>query len=204
MQRKVLFIVGWALFMVTTFAPRSWAVDLSDILQGGGAFLTHLMVHETGHHVMAYMGGGQDVHLDFFKKQGGNFFVGAVSATGINQESVLPFRAAGVAASNHLFNLSLSRYRLEPTTYNTALLFFSGTDFLWYSVWSFYIKGSKDPSYDPVGISQETGLSPHAVVGMALVQTAINAYRVYSEDDTIVPYFSLDQEWAKIGVQVTF
>ena len=204
MTKKLAMISGWVFFGITMATPSAQAFTVSDILQGSGAFLTHLMIHESGHYVMAHMGGSQDVRLEMFKNQGGNFFVGLSSAEGIDPESVLPFRTAGVAASNHLFNVALSSYRAYPTTFNKALLFFSGTDFLWYSVWSFYIQGTDDPSHDPVGIAQETGLSPHAVAGIALLQAAVNAYRVSSGDDTVVPYLSLDRRWTKFGVQFRF
>ncbi len=180
------------------------AMELSDFVQGGAAFLTQIAAHESGHHIAATMVEGENPRMDFFKNQDGNFFLGVSSVKSIEPESVLPFRAAGVVASNHLFNLALSDYRRFPTTYNKTLMFFSGTDFLWYSIWSFYIQDSKDPSYDPVGISQETGISPHAIAGAALLQSAINYYRMSSQDDSFIPYFKLDEDRADFGVTFHF
>ncbi|MFQ5598257.1 MAG: hypothetical protein ACE5GK_09430 [Nitrospiria bacterium] len=203
-HKKYLLVGGMALLLGFGLNAKTHAMGFGDLLQGSAAFLTHMVTHETGHHLVANMVDGEDVRMDFFKSQGGNFFLGLSSARGIAPESILPFRAAGVVASNHLFNMALVNYRRTATTYNKALLFFSGTDFLWYSVWSFYIKGSNNPSYDPVGIAQETGLSHHAITGAAFLHTAINFYRAYSGNDTLVPYFTLDDERANFGVSVHF
>lgn len=203
-RKKSLKISHWVVLIISLSAPKSWAMGLSDFFQAGAAYMTHVVAHETGHNAMAHMAGGEDVRMDFFQQQSGNFFVGVSSVGEIEKKSVLPFRAAGLVASNHTFDLALLSYRAQPTTYNQALLFFSGTDFLWYSVWSFYINESNDPSYDPVGISQGTGLSSEAILGVALVQTALNAFRFYSGDDTYIPYVAVDEERMNIGLRIRF
>jgi len=190
--------------LLLSLGSKSDAMGLGDFLQGGAAFLTHVAVHESGHHVVAEMVEGQDVKIEFFQKKGNDFFIGLASARGIKTESILPFRVAGLVASSHLYNVSLSAYRSAPSTYNKALLFFSGSDFLWYSIWSFYIQKTDDPSYDPVGLAQETGFSQDAIVGAALLQTAINFYRASSGDDTVVPYMTLNDESLGFGVSVLF
>lgn len=198
-QFIVFFVLSF--FLLTTHV---FAMGLSSVFQTGAAYLTHVAAHEMGHNALGHMAGGRDVRMDFFQARNGGFFVGVSSASELDPESVLPFRAAGIAASNHTFNIALSGYRAHPTTFNKALLFFSGTDFLWYSVWAFYIKGSDDPSYDPVGIAQETGLSSEAVLSVALVQTALNAFRAYSGDDTYIPYVSVNERRMDAGVRVRF
>jgi len=204
MNTKYLLFSAVFLFMVLSIAPKSSAMEVGDLVQTGAAFLTHIAVHESGHHITANMVDGEDPKMEFFKNQGGNFFLGVSSVKSIQPESILPFRSAGVVASSHLFNAALNDYRRLPSTYNKTLLFFSGTDFLLYSVWSFYIQDSKDPSYDPVGISLETGLSPHAIAGAALLQSAVNFYRAYSGDDSLIPYFTLGQDRADFGVTYRF
>lgn len=190
--------------MVLLVVSPSWASGIADFFQAGGAYLTHIVAHEAGHNAMANMAGGQNVQMNFFQQKNGSFFAGVSSVEEIDRESVLPFRAAGLVASNYTFDVALSGYRAQPSTYNKALLFFSGTDFLWYSVWSFYIKGSNDPGYDPVGISQETGLSAETIVSVALFQTALNAFRIYSGDDSYVPYIAVNRTRMDIGVRVRF
>ncbi len=202
-QKRMKMTLSLGLILVLCSSP-GFAMEFSDVFQTGAAYLTHVAAHETGHNAMGHMAGGQNVRTDFFQTQSGSFFVGVSSADALKQESVLPFRAAGVVASNHTFNFALTRYRLQPTTYNKALLLFSGTDFLWYSVWSFYIKDSQDPGYDPVGISQETGLSSEAVLGIALFQTAVNAFRAFSGDDTYIPYVSVDEGRMNAGIRIRF
>ncbi len=198
---KRIGLAGLTLLLMTS---QSWAMGISDFFQAGSAYITHVVAHETGHNAMAHMVGGRDVQMDFFQQRSGSFFVGISSVGEIEKKSVLPFRAAGLVSSNHTFDLALSSYRARPSTYNKALLFFSGTDFLWYSVWSFYIKGSNDPGYDPVGISQETGLSAEVIVSVALFQTALNAFRVYSGHDSYMPYIAVDDERMNVGVRMRF
>lgn len=202
--KKMIKMIGFSSLALLLMVSQSWAMGISDFFQAGSAYLTHVVAHETGHNAMAHMAGGRDVQMDFFQKKDGSFFAGVSSVGEIERKSVLPFRAAGVVASNYTFDLALSSYRTQPSTYNKALLFFSGTDFLWYSVWSFYIKGSNDPGYDPVGISQETGLSTETIVSVALFQTALNAFRVYSGHDRYVPYIAVNDERMDVGVRVHF
>lgn len=204
LNKKHFLVSGFVLLLTLFFPAQSFAMGLGDVLQTGAAFMTHLAVHESGHYLVADMVQAEDVKMEFLKNQNGNFFLGSVSARAIEPESILPFRAAGVVASNHLFNMALVDYRMAPTTYNKAILFFSGSDFLWYSVWAFYIDGSNDPSYDPVGIAQETGFSSHAIVGAAFIQTAINFYRASTHNDTVIPYFTLDENRADMGITIRF
>ncbi len=197
-------ITIFSLALLLSLSSKPHAMGFGDFLQGSAAFLTQVAVHESGHHVVAEMVEGKDVKLEFFQKKDDDFFIGLSSAREIKSESLLPFRAAGLVASSHLYNVSLSAYRAEPSTYNKALLFFSGTDFLWYSVWAFYIQKTDDPSYDPVGLSQETGFSQSAILGAALLQTAVNFYRASSGNDTVVPYMTLDDESLGFGMTVSF
>jgi hypothetical protein len=184
--------------LAPAFKPSNvTASGLGDLIQIGTAFLTHMTIHESGHYIMGYMGGAEDVRLDFFTKKSGNLYLGASTAKGLNRESSFPYKIAGEAAA-------LRSYRRQPTTFNRAALFFSGTDFFWYSLYAFYIDGNRNKNYDPVGISLETGLSPEAILGVATFQTALNAYRFYTGRDDIVPYFSLNDRWAEFGVQVQF
>lgn len=202
--KKSVQMIGFSGLFLFFMVSQSWAMGVSDFFEAGSAYLTHVVAHETGHNAMANMAGGRNVRMNFFRQQNGSFFAGVSSVDALDQESVLPFRAAGLVASNYTFDLALSAYRTQATTYNKALLFFSGTDFLWYSVWSFYIKGSTDPGYDPVGISQETELSPETIVGVALLQTALNAFRISSGRDDYVPYIAVDNQGMNVGVRVRF
>lgn len=202
--RKALTIITMVSLIFIT-SPR-WvdATELSDLFNIGGAFLTHLGVHESGHYITARMGGADEVNLDFFTQEPNGFFLGLSTAKGIDPESTVSYKLAGEAASSYLFEVALTQYRYRPTSYNQSLLFFSGTDFLWYSLWSFYIHPTDSPAFDPVGISQETGISKHAIMGIALLQSTLNAYRVHSGSDTFLPYIALDQKYAELGIQITF
>ena len=202
--QKILAVIT-VVSSIFIVSPR-WvdAAELSDLLSIGGAFLSHLGVHESGHYITARMGGAEEVNLEFFSQKPDGFFLGLSTAKGMDPESTLSYKLAGEAASSYLFEISLTQYRYRPTAYNQSLLFFSGTDFLWYSLWSFYIHPTDSPAFDPVGISQETGISKHAIFGVALLQSALNTYRVHSGSDVLLPYILLDQRYAELGVQITF
>jgi hypothetical protein len=202
MDKKTFLTIALA---VCLFIPRpAQAFSPLDLIQVGAAFLTNLGVHETGHYVMAHMGGADEVKLDFFTDKGGSFFLGRSTAKGMNREARLSYKLGGEAAVSYLFEAALRQHRFQPTAYNSALLFFSGTDFLWYSIWAFYIGGNDNPGYDPIGISKETGLSAETIFSVALLQTALNSYRVYSASDVVIPFIGLDKKSAKFGVQVRF
>jgi len=198
--RISLAVLSFLAFLFSSSSVK--ALDLGDVFQVSSAFLTHMVVHESGHYILAHMGGAEDVQLDFFTYRDGNYYLGLSTARGLDQESSLPYKIAGEAAASYDFEVALRSYRVLPTTYNRSLLFFSGTDFLWYSLYAFYLSSDQNPNYDPIGISQETGLSAEAILGIAFVQTALNSYRAYTGNDTFTPYFALDKAWAEFGVRI--
>ncbi len=81
-------------------------------------------------------------------------------------------------------------------------MFFSGTDFLWYTVYTFYISGGASHS-DPMMLHEETGLNKESILGIALTHTLLNFYRVYSGQDTIVPYFTYDRDSVHFMLRLT-
>ena len=204
--RGIILMLAFIPWMtIIFFLPSAGrALEPGDVFQVGAAFLSHMAVHESGHYIMANMGGATDIQLNFFTMKGGNFYLGLSTARGLGHASSLPYKVAGEAASSYHFEVALQSYRTRATPYNRSLLFFSGTDLLWYSLYAFYLSSDRNPNYDPIGISQETGLSPEAIIGLAAFQTALNAYRVYSGDDRMIPYFALDKTFAEFGIQVRF
>jgi len=201
--RQVILAATFFLWLVAVLSTPTvvHALDLRDIFQVGAAFVSHVAIHESGHYILAHMGGAKDVQLNFFTLKGGNLYLGLSMARGLDPASSLSYKAAGEAAASYLFDAALESYRTRPTTYNRSLLFFSGTDFLWYTLYAFYLTGDRNPSYDPVGISQETGLSAEAILGIAAIQTTLNSYRIYSGNDGVLPYIDLDQEWVEFGIR---
>lgn len=99
----------------------------------------------------------------------------------------------------------LPRARRERAPrHNRALLFFSGTDFFWYTVFAFYLAPREDARYDPVVIRQSTGFSRGVVFAAATTQLATNAWRVASGTDAVAPSFSYDQHSAVINLTFRF
>lgn len=178
-----------------------WPSKLSDALQIGAAFLTNLAVHEFGHEIVADNVGAEDSQVNFFKKSGGNFFLGTSTVSNIEDESVLPYAMGGEVFADLSFEHALQGYRNSPNTYNKSLLFISGTDFLWYCFYAFYISND-NPSYDPITISKETGISRDMLFSVALAKTIANAYRIYSGQDKIVPYFKVDRTSASLNFMI--
>ncbi len=201
--RPVILTAAFFVWLIVAlFSPTAvYALNLGDIFQVGAAFVSHVFVHESGHYIMAHMAGAKEVQLNFFTVQGGNLYLGLSTAKGLDPASSLSYKAAGEAAGSYLFDAALESYRTHPTTYNRSLLFFSGTDFLWYTLYAFYLTGNQNPSYDPVGIARETGLSAESILGIAAIQTALNAYRIYSGSDDVMPYIDLDKKWVEFGVR---
>jgi hypothetical protein len=101
------------------------------------------------------------------------------------------------------FEHALKSFRHNPNTYNKALLVTSGADFAWYCLYAFYLSGP-NPSYDPITISEETGISRNALFSIALAKTLINVYRVYTGNDTLVPYFRVDKYSTSLNFIIPF
>jgi hypothetical protein len=140
----------WSASVLTAPDPRrrrGWS--LVDPLEIGLAFVTNLAIHESGHVLVAEGVGADKATFKFFGEENGSFFLGLSTATGIPDESVLPYRLGGEIAASYTFELALQSFRREPTTYNRSLLFFSGTDFFWYTVFGF-IWRREDDRCDPV------------------------------------------------------
>jgi hypothetical protein len=101
------------------------------------------------------------------------------------------------------FEHALQDYRKKPTMFNQALLLSSGIDFAFYCFYAFY--ASEDhPEFDPVTISEETGLSRDHLFSIVLAKTMINAYRVYSGEDRVIPYFTVDKHSAMLNLDIPF
>jgi hypothetical protein len=195
-------------FVAMAAEPRTAAADdaawLTDSLEVGLAFVTNLAVHESGHVLIAEGVGARTAAPKFFGEENGSYFLGLSTASGIPDDAVLTYRLGGEIASSYTFELALHGFRKQPTTYNRALLFFSGTDFFWYSVYAFYLSPREDLRFDPVGIRESTGFSRGVIVTAAATQLAANAWRVASGSDTVVPSFTYDRRSALLNLTMRF
>ena len=178
-------------------------LGVADVIQMGAAFLTNLAVHEFGHEVVADYVGAEGSSLNFFQKSGGDFFLGTSSVENIDERSVLPYVMGGEFFADLTFEHALRDYRSNPNSYNKTLLITSGADFVWYCLYAFYLSGGNS-AYDPITISEETGLSHDTLFSIALAKTLINGYRVYSGNDTLVPYFRVDRYSTSLNFIIPF
>ena len=101
------------------------------------------------------------------------------------------------------FEVALKSYRHKPTTFNRALMLFLDTDFLWYSLYSLYLTPGH-PGQDPVAIHRETGLSKATITSVAAVSTLLNAHRVLSGRDAVVPSFTFDKYSVMFNIKIPF
>ena len=185
-------------------SPKVSAADLKDIPLIGLAFLTNLGIHETGHYVIANQAGADGNTLNFFTKDKNSFFLGLSTVTKIDSKAKPSYHLAGEVASNYTFELALRKYRENNTTYNRALMFFSMTDFLWYTTYAFYVAPYQNGKFDPIGISNTTGIDREKIFLVALAHTSLNALRVYSGEDRVIPYYMLDRHFIGFGIKVPF
>ena len=192
------------LIILLISSPKVSAADLKDIPLIGLAFLTNLGIHETGHYVIANQAGAEGNTLNFFTKDKNSFFLGLSTVTKIDSKAKPGYHLAGEVASNYTFELALRKYRENNTTYNRALMFFSMTDFLWYTTYAFYVAPYQNGKFDPIGISNTTGIDREKIFLVALAHTSLNALRVYSGEDRVIPYYMLDRHFIGFGVKVPF
>jgi hypothetical protein len=177
--------------------------SVSEVLMIGTAFLTNLFAHEFGHEVVAQHVGARGTKLGFFKKMNGQFFLGTSEVDNIADESVLSYTMGGEFFADLTFEHALQDYRKSPNLYNKPLILSSGLDFAWYCVYAFYV-GNESPSYDPITISEETGISRDMLFSVVVAKTMINADRVYSGNDTVIPYFTVDKQSAMLNIAFPF
>jgi len=173
----------------------------SDTAAIGAAFLTHLFMHELGHQVVAEEAGADAPQMHFMSRKNGKFYPGISTYKDISKESKLSYAAGGERMAGYTFEYALDSYQREPTTYNKALMFFSCTDFLWYTLLANYVHPGND-NYDPNIIREETGLSREALLGVVLTKSLLNAYRVYNEDAKFMPMVTLDTR--SVGLMVRY
>lgn len=198
--------IAASIFIIITLisTPKVSAADLKDIPLIGLAFLTNLGIHETGHYVIANQAGAEGNTLDFFTREDNGFFLGLSTVTEIDSKAKPGYHLAGEVASNYTFELALKKYRENNTAYNRALMFFSMTDFLWYSTYAFYVAPHKNAKFDPIGISDTTGIDQDNIFLVALAHTSLNALRVYTGEDRVIPYYMLDKHFIGFGIRGTF
>ncbi len=188
---------------LSKYAMLELPSSAGDLFMMGAAFLTNLAAHEFGHEVVAQHVDAEGSRLNFFKNKGNDFFLGTSSVSKIDKRSKLPYTLGGEFFADLTFEHALKNYRNTPNTFNKSLLIASGTDFLWYCFYSFYLV-EDNALYDPVTISKETGISRDLLFSVVLAKTLLNAYRVYSGEDTIVPYFKVDRYSASLHLMVPF
>jgi hypothetical protein len=104
-------------------------------------------------------------------------------------------------AADLTFEYALDSYRRKQTLYNKSLMFFSGTDLLWYSLYAFYLFDGQE-ELDPIAVTKYNNVSQVAVLSMALAKTIINAYRIYSGEDKVVPHFLVDRDSVTLSFRV--
>ncbi len=167
--------------------PRTGhALNLKDFFDVGSAYITHLYIHEMGHQIIADDVGAKGHEIQFLTNKGGNFYFGLSTYESIPEESKLPYAVGGDRMAGYTFEYALQSYRQKPTTYNKALLFFSGFDFLFYTLMANY-STPDDSMYDPNLIREATGCSKEVLLSMVLSKALVNAYRIYDESFRLVP-----------------
>ena len=57
---------------------------------------------------------------------------------------------------------------------------------------------------DPIAVTKYSGASIETLISVAVVKTVLNAYRIHSGNDTVVPYLMVDNESATLMLRVVF
>ena len=200
---KLVLCIILMMTLMAAQPAKAYESAIIDIIQIGSAFATNLTVHEYGHAIVGSSVGAEGISVSFLSKRKNNLFLGYTSTSKIDDNAYPSFALGGEIGVNMSFEYTLHRFRKEPTTYNKALLFFSGTDFLWYSVYAFYFNEDNQDS-DPNILHRETGISKDAILAAAVTQSVLNSYRVYSGSDSVIPYMTFNKDSIGFHVKVSF
>lgn len=181
------------------------ALDIrpGNLLQISTAFVTNLSAHEYGHAIIGNSVGAEGISITFFSREKNNLFLGYTSIKRIDDKAFPSFALGGEIGANMSFEYALQSFRKRPTIYNKSLLFFSGTDFLWYSLYTFYIN-KDNPDADPNILHKETGISKDIIISVAVAQSVLNSYRVISGKDRVIPYLIVDRNSIGFRVKIPF
>jgi len=179
------------------------AFNLEDVAAIGAAYMTHLSLHELGHQVVAEDVSADSPRMHFFTRKNGRFYPGLSTYKNIPKESKLPYAAGGDRMAGYTFEFALQSYHTKPTTYNKALLFFTCTDFVVYTLLANYVHPEND-MYDPNLIRQETGLSKGAILSLVTAKSLANTYRVMNQDARFFPMIWVDKKSAGFGIGFKF
>ena len=194
------------------YTSAAFDMEFSSVLKGtskgrltdvGAAFATNVVLHELGHDIVADHVGATGSSLDFLSSKDGQFFMASSHVDTIDNDDRLPYHMGGEWAADMTFEYALESYRSNPNLYNKSLMFFSGTDMLWYSIYAFYLSDGNE-ELDPIAITKTNNISEETLLSVALAKTVINAYRAYSGNDKVVPYFSIDDEAVTVNFKVAF
>ena len=200
---KLVLCIILMMTLMAAQPAKAYESAIIDIIQIGSAFATNLTVHEYGHAIVGSSVGAEGISVSFLSKRKNNLFLGYTSTSKIDDKAYPSFALGGEIGVNMSLEYALHRFRKEPTTYNKALLFFSGTDFLWYTVYTFYFN-EDNPDSDPNILHRETGISKDTLLVAAVTQSLLNGYRVFSGSDTVIPYMTFDREAIGFHIKVSF
>jgi hypothetical protein len=207
-QRLTKIAIGLiTLLSLITFGKRAFAFDLKEAVEDSVsvvlAYTTHLFLHELGHQLVADEVGAEATQMDFFKFKNGNFYPGLSTYKNMPNESKLPYAAAGERMAGFTFEYAFESYRNTPTAFNKALLFFSGADFLLYTVLGNYVFPD-NKMYDPNIIREESGCSKEALLGIVLAKSLINTYRVVNKEVNFIPQLNMNRSSASLSIRINF
>jgi hypothetical protein len=186
------------------YAETSIEDTTKDLFEVGAAMYLQGMLHEIGHTVIAYQLNAESSKMDFFTTQNGNFFLGLNTVSGIQEKSWVSYRMGGFVFSNMTYELALDSYRRNPNKFSKTLALMSATDFFRYSVFAFALGNENVDEYDPAYVGKKTGFGKEAIILSSLAQTLLNVYRLYSEDDTVIPFISFSGNQVSNSVQFGF
>ena len=202
--RLVVAVGGFIVWLLLARPVQpAFAFQLNDVISAGAAYTTHLVLHEMGHQVVAQDAGATGSRMHFLSNKGGQFYLGVSTYESIPSKSRLPYALGGERMSGYTFDIALKSYREQPTTYNKALLFFSGADFLAYTLLANYLHSNAN-MHDPNIVREETGCSKGVLLSLVLGKTLLNAYRVADPEVTFAPEIWVDDRSAALLLRFPF
>jgi hypothetical protein len=202
--RLVVAVGGFIVWLLLVRpAQPAFGFQLNEVISVGAAYTTQLVLHEMGHQVVAQDTGAVGSRMHFLSNKGGQFYLGVSTYDNIPSKSRLPYALGGERMSGFTFDIALKSYRENPTTYNKALLFFSGADFLAYTLLANYLHPNAS-MHDPNLVREETGCSKEVLLSLVLSKTLLNAYRVANPEVNFAPEIWVDDRSAALLLRFPF
>ncbi len=180
--------LAWLLFLNN--GEGAYGFDPQDVASIGAAYTSHIFLRALGHEAFNDEVGSDFHRMRFFTHETGTFYPELSLYENIPGKLNLSYVLDNDLMTGFTSEYALQSYRRQPTTFNKALMFFSGVDFF-ANTFLFNRDEQDNDILDPDLDQEKAGFTKGMMLSMVAATTLLNAYRVMDRDANFIPMISL-------------